>query len=60
MTITKHDVEKCIHYLKEQEDTYKGSYGKNDRKAQAYKEAAEYLESYLLPKVKTDKKLVTV
>ena len=60
MTITKHDVEKCIQYLKDQEYTYEGSYGKKDRKAEAYKDAAEYLESYLLPKVKEEKKLVKV
>lgn len=60
MTITKKDIEKCIKYMKDEQSIYEGSYGKKDRKAQAYKDAAEYLESYLLPKVKEEKKEVYV
>ena len=60
MTITKKDIKKCIEYLKDQQYTYEGSYGKKDRKAQAYKEAADYLEYKLLSKSEKKKKLVEV
>lgn len=51
-TITKKDVEKCIKYLEEMKSTYESSYGKKDRKAEAYGNAAEYLRHSLLSKFK--------
>lgn len=57
MTITKHDVKKCIQYFKDQQGTYEASYGKNNPKAQAYRDAAEYLEYALLPRAETNKRL---